>query len=184
MLAEYIRRHCADLQDKVVLELDPSSPLRSMLGNAKKYIRTYYSQKDPPGLVRRDGARCEDITKLSFGDRSIDIIISSDVLEHISDLEKAFEETARVLKPGGFHLFTVPVSSTTQRRAEIRGDAIVHHSDPILHFDPMNPDGIIVFWDFGIDAASIFSTDDLVISIVEGPRGKDRRFLFKASKKA
>jgi len=45
---------------------------------------------------------------LKFDDSSYDIIVSSNVLEHIGDLPKAFSEMKRVLKSGGIMIHTVP----------------------------------------------------------------------------
>jgi SAM-dependent methyltransferase len=45
---------------------------------------------------------------LPFEDQSFDIIFSSNVLEHISDLDDALYECARVLKPGGKMVHVVP----------------------------------------------------------------------------
>jgi SAM-dependent methyltransferase len=182
MLAEYLRTNCPDLWNKEILELDYRSPLKMLLSNAKKYIKTFYSGKYSPGWMRDDGARCEDITNLSIGDSSIDIIISSDVLEHVADLEKAFKETERVLRVGGYHLFTVPMAEVTRKRASLNGASMVHYVVPELHFDPMDPQGIITCWDIGPDIEEIFSTNKLSINIVDGPKGKDRRYLLKATK--
>jgi hypothetical protein len=104
MLADYIRNSCPSLDKLTVLELDPHSPLRKILSKSKKYIRTYFSASDPRGFARYDGARCEDITNLTLESGSVDIIISSDVLEHVANISAAFEETYRVLRIGGFHL--------------------------------------------------------------------------------
>ena len=41
-------------------------------------------------------------------DASFDIIIAMDVLEHVPDYKKALEEVYRVLKLGGFGIFTFP----------------------------------------------------------------------------
>jgi len=49
-----------------------------------------------------------DCAHLEFEDKSFDIIFSSCVLEHITDLNAAFSEMKRVLKNGGFMVHTVP----------------------------------------------------------------------------
>ena len=49
-----------------------------------------------------------DITNLPFGDNSFDIIICSEVMEHIDEDKKALEELKRTLKPGGQLVLTVP----------------------------------------------------------------------------
>ena len=45
---------------------------------------------------------------IKFEDSSFDIILSSNVLEHINDLPKAFSEMKRVLKPDGVMIHSVP----------------------------------------------------------------------------
>ena len=52
-----------------------------------------------------------DLTKLKFKDDGFDLIICSDVLEHIKEHEKAFSELSRVLAKGGTLLITVPYNS-------------------------------------------------------------------------
>lgn len=82
-----------------------------------------------PSLVQSraiDGAQAEDITGLTLATASLDLIVSSDVLEHVPDLARAFEESARVLRPGSMHLFTVPVNQVTQRRAILVDGEIQH----------------------------------------------------------
>jgi len=49
-----------------------------------------------------------DVTKLPFADRSFDIVVCSEVLEHIGDNRAAVGELVRVLKPGGDLVVTVP----------------------------------------------------------------------------
>ncbi len=46
--------------------------------------------------------------KLDFPDNSFDLIVATDVLEHIEDDELALKEWRRVLKPSGILLLTVP----------------------------------------------------------------------------
>lgn len=52
--------------------------------------------------------KIEDGGKLPFKDNTFDFIIASDVLEHVYDTENAFTELARILKPGGRILISVP----------------------------------------------------------------------------
>ena len=49
-----------------------------------------------------------DITHLPFKDRSIDLVICSEVLEHITEDETAIQECVRVLKPGKHLVVSVP----------------------------------------------------------------------------
>jgi len=49
-----------------------------------------------------DGAR------LDFPDQSFDLLIASDVLEHIQDEQQALREWSRVLRPGGCAIIFVP----------------------------------------------------------------------------
>lgn len=51
---------------------------------------------------------CMDGTHLTFPDASFDLVVASDVLEHIEDEAQALREWVRVLRPGGRLLVFVP----------------------------------------------------------------------------
>jgi SAM-dependent methyltransferase len=57
---------------------------------------------DKPPDVLCDGAA------LSFASNSFDAVVCTEVLEHVSDPRRVVSECARVLKPGGVMLITVP----------------------------------------------------------------------------
>jgi SAM-dependent methyltransferase len=62
----------------------------------------------------------EDVMALSYADASFDLVLTSDTLEHVPDLDGALREIRRVLRTGGRHVFTVPVDprrETTRSRA-------------------------------------------------------------------
>ena len=59
-------------------------------------------------LERFKGVLRGDATKLPFADGSFDVVITSEVLEHIQDDVAAIAEMVRVLKPGGHFAATVP----------------------------------------------------------------------------
>jgi ubiquinone/menaquinone biosynthesis C-methylase UbiE len=49
-----------------------------------------------------------DITNIPLDDNVIDVGVCSEVLEHILDYNKAMSELYRVIKPGGYLLFSMP----------------------------------------------------------------------------
>lgn len=166
--------------------MDDNSPLRKKLKRyGKNYIRSFYSEKIPFGTVLEDGTRNEDIQHLSFSDNSIDLMISSDVLEHVVDINAAFEEMKRVLKPGGKHIFSIPMyDGMTRQRASIEDGRIKYILPKHYHCDPAK-DGngfILVFWDYGKDFATRFSDDRMRISIAKGPFGPDGKIVWCAEK--
>ncbi len=62
-----------------------------------------YARHHPQGAVLAATAE-----QLPFADGCADVLVSSDVLEHLSDDRRALREYRRVLKPGGLLLVTVP----------------------------------------------------------------------------
>jgi len=57
------------------------------------------------GLSRLRQSRVE---QLEFEDESLDVVVSCDVLEHVEEDATAMAEMARVLRPGGICVLTVP----------------------------------------------------------------------------
>ena len=181
MLALEIRsRYGESLPGMDVLELDPRSPLKPLLSRARTYTRSFYEEGDRLG--QKDGATCEDITALRFGNRSLDLIVSSEVLEHVPRLDKALTESARVLRLGGAHLFTVPPREITRKRAEIVDGKVIHFEPAEYHLDPLSREGILAFWDIGPDLAQALPIEGLNIKIARGPIGEDGRVVWIAEK--
>jgi len=181
LLAVCIRRLYPNIHEVDALELDFASPLRRILDQAKTYTRSFYRADIAPGTVRHDGAVCQDVTRLTFADDSLDLIVSSDVLEHVPDAAAAFRETARVLRPAGMHIFTVPPRAATIRRASIVDGSAVFHMPPEFHFDPLDEQGILSYWDYGPDIQSVFPVG-LTFRVVAGPEGPSNRIVWTATK--
>ncbi|MFZ1006126.1 MAG: class I SAM-dependent methyltransferase [Candidatus Sulfotelmatobacter sp.] len=182
LAAEIRHRYGGRLQQMDVLELDPRSPLKTILSRARTYTRTFYQAEKPS--KPKNGAICEDITDLRFPNESFDLIVSSEVLEHVPKLDRAFSETARVLRPGGVHLFTVPPRVRTKKRAEIIDGKMVHIEPPEYHLDPLSREGILAFWDIGPDLSTALSTPGLDLKIVRGPVGESGRVVWLAERLA
>lgn len=52
--------------------------------------------------------KCCDTCNLSYENNIFDVVVAFDVLEHIENDHQAVSEIFRILKPGGFFIFTVP----------------------------------------------------------------------------
>jgi len=62
----------------------------------------------PPGAPLGPRVTNQSLERLTFADASFDIVLTSDVLEHVRLEAQAHREIRRVLKPGGIYIFTVP----------------------------------------------------------------------------
>jgi len=119
-----------------------------------RYVRSYYWPERALGGVDKNGVRNEDLTNLTFPDNSFDLVITSDVLEHVYDYRSAFREILRVLKPGGVHAFTIPnvwpFPDKSEPRVAIENGVERHLKEPRYH---TSGDGTpcIVYTDFGAD---------------------------------
>lgn len=98
--------------------------------------------------------RNEDITKLSFADAVLDIILCFDVLEHVPDYRLALREFYRVLDKGGQLVVSVPFSfrqETTIRARLDKAGNIEHLVEPCYHGDPLSDQGVLSYYDFGME---------------------------------
>ncbi len=96
----------------------------------------------------------EDLMALSYADGRFDLVITSDVLEHVPDIDRALRETHRVLRPGGAHVFSVPVvwDRATRRRATLEAGVLTHLLPASHHGEPSEgKSDFLVFYEFGAD---------------------------------
>jgi SAM-dependent methyltransferase len=64
----------------------------------------------PLGDLLPDGhSTCQDLERLTYGDASLDLVVTEDVLEHVRNPDACLDEIYRVLRSGGQHIFTVPL---------------------------------------------------------------------------
>jgi len=68
-------------------------------------------RQESPASRERISAHQGSLTNLPFFDNSYDLIICSDVIEHIADDQASVRELARVLKSGGKLILSVPYNS-------------------------------------------------------------------------
>jgi len=145
-----------ELSKLKIYDLSCNGAIHNTLKELPSYYCSEYYDDVTPGTMNPEGIRCEDLTKLSFTDGFFDLVISEDVLEHVDDYEKAFRELNRVLKPGGYHIFTVPLygDRKTRKKALMEDGKIVQLLPPEYHGDPIRGE-ILVFNEFGTDLCDI-----------------------------
>lgn len=137
-------------------ESSPSSRGASLklAGECAQYVASqYYADREPGSAA--NGVRCENLEALSFADASIDLHVTQDVMEHVFDPAQVCREIARTLKPGGAHVFTVPIvnkHAASKRRARLEADRTITHLDtPVYHGNPVSEEGSLVTVDWGYD---------------------------------
>ena len=99
----------------------------------------------------------QDLCALTFSDASFDLVLCNELFEHVQDLELAFREIARVLRPGGRLVATCPLAFgqaeaiVKVQRNPSTGE-LDHLTEQEFHGDPVRPEaGSLVYripaWD-------------------------------------
>lgn len=148
-----------DYRGLVVHECSPSwrALSQQLRERCPNYIPSQFWPDKPLGEPYLE-FRNENLERLTFGDASIDIHLSQDVLEHVFDIDRAFSEIARTLKSGGLHIFTTPLvnkfNPTFRRADQTSAGETVYLAEPTYHQNPISQSGSLVVHDFGFDIAS------------------------------
>lgn len=104
---------------KIRKVLDAGCGEGHLLSKLSAYIQGYGIDFDER-FIRAARKRCpyanfkkEDITNMKFRDNVFDVVVCTEVIEHIENPEKAIEEMKRVLKPDGILIISFPNESLT-----------------------------------------------------------------------
>ena len=81
-----------------------------------------FANRRVPGAVRPGS-----MTNIEYPDGTFDLVLSLSVLEHVEDDDKALDEAARVLKPGGRLIISVPCLNGRRSQSRLRN---LGHEDP------------------------------------------------------
>lgn len=120
------------------------------------YYSEYFGENYKSGEIV-NGLMHQDLQATSFADESFDIILTSDVFEHMPDVVRAEKEVARILKKGGVYCFTVPLvfdCAEDEILAELTGNNTIRFlTTPQYHVDPVRPtEGALVYRHFACAA--------------------------------
>jgi SAM-dependent methyltransferase len=101
----------------------------------KPYQKTFFSgASEYIGCDYLSDRSCPDVIcsalELTFPDNSFDTVVSTEVLEHVPDPQRALREMFRVVKPGGFVIVSTPLYWP---RHEVPYDFFRYPYDGLLH---------------------------------------------------
>lgn len=140
-----------------------SSPSNNFISQyAANYSFSQYLPEIPFGSYSEDGIRSENLEQLSLASDSIEVFITQDVFEHLFSPSSAAKEIARVLAPGGIHIFTAPKHKGVKNSFRLAGlleDGTVEyfHRPPEYHGNPIGNGKSLVTWRYGDDFEFLLS---------------------------
>lgn len=138
-----------------IFSTEAHGSLHECLKNMETYTCSEYLGDTYNSGTYVNGIMHQDIMDLSFSNESFDLVISADVLEHVSDPYMAHREIHRVLKPGGRHIFSVAFDQCEfldiLYTAVGENGELIYIKDPWYHIDPIRPEGALVFKIFSIE---------------------------------
>ena len=146
---------CSDSAFKNLAIYEPGTA-----GPLRRYLRALPGYRQSAFYADRERASAtadiphETLEALTFEDESFDLVLSSDILEHVRRPLVAFQEIRRVLRPGGVNLFTVPLQeplrAKTVWRVDTSGDTDEFPLPRHFHGDGRGGRSL-VYVDFGRD---------------------------------
>lgn len=159
-LMKVLSENVPDWKDKKIHESSPKGSMHRMLKkNCVDYTYSFFYENRVLGECISDRCSNQNLEDMTFENESFDIFITQDVFEHINNPFNAFREVKRVLKPGGFHIFTVPIDAPLKKTVP---RIVVENGErkPILpeiyHGNPIDlENGSLVTYDWGNDICEL-----------------------------
>jgi SAM-dependent methyltransferase len=166
--------HCPEIQALRVAEINRIDGLHEVLSSLPNiHLSDFHAGSAPGAMI--NGARSEDLTKLTYSDACFDLVLTSETLEHVPDPAAGLREVHRVLVSGGRHVCTVPLLpgvAKTFARTVVRPDgSIDHRAPPICH--PGGDVGYPVFSEFGQDFPNLVAAAGFEVTVHFGPTTED-----------
>lgn len=172
-IMDVLNKRFENWEDLCIHESSPSGPTFNVMKKVcPNYSYSYFFPDIELGQVIGDNGKmtCQNLQELTFTDNSFDLIVTQDVFEHINEPEKALKEIYRCLKPGGCHLFTVPIYPflKTRPRIKMENGCAVPIMEEQYHGNPISEKGSLVTYDWGGDIAYVIdSIADFKTEVIE-----------------
>jgi SAM-dependent methyltransferase len=136
-----------------ILDTDSFGAINRVLRGMAGYRHSQYRPDLQNGAGLPDGSLNVDLLAMPFPTASLDIVMSSDVMEHVEEDERAHREIYRCLRAGGTYVFTVPYDPclmATRRLTQRTGTGtpsfiLRRHA----HGDPLSRSGILAHRIYG-----------------------------------
>jgi SAM-dependent methyltransferase len=136
-----------------IWDTDTFSPLSAILQSSGKGVVSKYLPDRTFGEELASNVFNIDLQRISFESNRFDIILSSDIMEHVRNDSAAHREIFRCLRPGGVYIFTVPYRENqvrTLRLVDASSETDVFLTRPHYHGDPITG-GILSYRIYGRD---------------------------------
>jgi len=114
-----------------------------------------------------DPRQYADLQALSFKDETFDLIIASEVFEHVREDVKGFQEVLRTLKKGGTFLLTVPYDHQREKTnvfVQVDGDRDIYLAPPRYHGGGGNT---LAYREYGRDLLGLLDSLGFAVAYVE-----------------
>lgn len=184
-LIRTIKLYKPDFYDLLIHESSPGNQSSKHLQrNCIHYSASQFYPNVNPGTYH-NGFRNENLENLTFEDSVFDLFVTADVFEHVINPEKAFSEIARVLKPGGLHIFTIPwypeLPQSRRRALLLENGSIEFLFPPVYHGNPVSQDGSLVTFDWGLDFCDFIyescKMTTTIYKVINRKEGLDGKFM-------
>jgi SAM-dependent methyltransferase len=142
-----------------LMETSPrmGAPYKDAMSAKVDYLASDYDQRAHKADI------AIDLQQIALPDASLDVVLTSHVMEHVPDTTAALNELMRVLKPGGSLVLLVPVLQGVTAPPE----------EPEFHGDDTP-----VFWRFGLDLTDTLRShgfDTTLLCTADFKRHAERR---------
>jgi hypothetical protein len=138
-----------------ILDTDSFSAISQVLRGTDGYTHTQFRPGLTNGARLDDGSINVDLLQIPYGPECFDVILTSDVMEHIADDERAHREIFRCLAKNGAYIFTVPFDPCLYKTRALTQNGGSPGSyfilDEHIHGDPHSDSGIIAHRIYGQD---------------------------------
>jgi SAM-dependent methyltransferase len=149
-----LRAYCNCPRGKLtILDTDSFGAISRVLRGLPGYTHSQFRPDLPNGQILQDGSANVNLVDMPFQEGSFDVILTSDVMEHVEDDGRAHHEIFRCLASGGIYVFTVPYDPClpgNRRLTQGTGKPTEYFIlEKHLHGDPHASSGIIAHRIYG-----------------------------------